>query len=646
MHETFRKSFALQSIFKGTRIFFVAMRTSFLDSRVCLFIAGITAFFSLLMVRTIELQVFKGEKYLAQAEENRFYTQPLPARRGVILDRYGEPLVWNVQRYFFVANPRALYESRTPISREDALQLYTSTQSAQVATDTERLYRYPFALAHTLGYVGEVTAEDLQRDESLEVGQHIGKAGLEYTYENQLRGVDGKQVFEIDALAQKQRQVRKTDPQPGHDLQTTLDPYLSEVAAKELTGKKGTLIMTDVETGKVIALVSQPAFDPNILSQTFLDKDKELQRKAQVQTFFQDENKLFFNRAVSGAYPPGSIFKVITSLAGLENQKLTASTQVVDEGKIQVGEFEYGNWYYRQYGRVEGPLTIVRALARSNDIFFYKVAEWTGPDKLAEMARAFGLGDKTGIDLPAEAKGLVPDTAWKEKVRGEKWFLGNTYHYGIGQGDLLTSPIQMAQVTQAIGNGGRLCTVSLSKEKSPDCRDENLKDENLELVLEGMLQACSTGGTAFPFFPYNTDKVSPGQSAREAFEKGAVACKTGTAEFGAADEQGHRRTHAWFTMITQLPELGSTAAASEETKTASESADIELTASSSAQVSMLSNETLFQKWHQEVEKHGFPHKVSITVMLESDEQKQFKEGSSDAAPIAKKLIDWMVQAKK
>ena len=438
------------------------MRAKTLSARVILFMTGMVLLFSFLIIRVIDLQVVRGRSYLVRAESNRFSSLRVSAPRGVILDRYKDPLVWNVQKYFQIQNPNSLYTQRVGVTRDQALQILSSTQSATVVSDTERMYRYPQSLAHVLGYVGPVTVDDLRKDDSLAVGKQIGKSGLEAVYEKQLRGQDGNETYEVNAVGMKQRLVNRTEPVTGNDIETSLDPYLTEFAAQALGDQRGSIIITDAQTGKILTMTSKPTFDPNVMTQSFVEKDKEAQRKEQIQNFFQDPEKLFFDRAISGAYPPGSIFKIATSLAGLENGAVTESTQVVDVGKIQVGVSEFGNWYFRQYGKVEGALSIIKAIARSNDIFFYKTAEWTGPEKIAAMAREIGLGAKTGIDLPAETAGLIPDPEWKRRTRQEKWFLGDTYHMGIGQGDILTSPIQVAQMTQTMANNGSLCSVSLN----------------------------------------------------------------------------------------------------------------------------------------------------------------------------------------
>ena len=204
-------------------------------------------------------------------------------------------------------------------------------------------------------------------------------------------------------------------------------------------------------------------------------------------------------RAVTGQYPPGSTFKLMTALSALQNGAITADTSVNDEGTLKIGEFSFGNWYFSQYGRVEGEVKLIKAIQRSNDIYFYKVAEWVGPAKLAAFARLFHFGRPSGIELSGEAGGTIPDPEWKVKTVGEPWYLGDTYHMGIGQGDVLVTPLQLNQMTAAIAYGGVWCKPHLLFQDKVQCEDLGVSPEHLVSVIEGMKAACSPGGTAFPF---------------------------------------------------------------------------------------------------------------------------------------------------
>lgn len=614
--------------------------------------AAACALFTVLFLRLGDIQLANGALFQAQADENRFFRKVLPAQRGLILDRYGDPLVWNIQQYFQVSDPKVLFPITTPVTRESALQLIATGGAEAVMTRPQRLYRFPASIAHVVGYVGEVTAEDLQKLPGLKPGMVIGKAGLELQYQKQLEGTEGLVVYEVNALGQKQRQVQVQPSLPGKDLGTSLDPYLTEYVSRQLGDVLGTAIITDADTGKVLALTSRPAFDPNVFSQMSQDPQKESERRQQIQQLFLDPRNLFFNRAISGAYPPGSIFKLMTALAGLEDKKIDERTEVVDAGTLKVGEYEFGNWYFRQYGRVEGAVNLSKAISRSNDIYFYKVAEWLGPDALAQFSKMFGFGSKTGIELPAEARGMVPDPEWKEKVKGENWFLGNTYHFGIGQGDVLTTPIQVAQMSQALANGGLLCPLSVLAGNtengnvlvgnSPECRQVGISSEHWHTVLGGMIGACSAGGTAFPLFSYNADRYDAQKTPELNFANGALACKTGTAEFGGEDAQGHRRTHAWITVLATLPDLANGNATPSAGLSATPSAQAEVFSPLKIKtVAQMSDEELHQSWSAKAKQFGFPSKIAITILLESDDKVPYREGSTDDGPIARKIVDFL-----
>lgn len=583
---------------------------------------------SLLLVRLFDVQLVKGSYFSELADDNRFYSLPIEAYRGVFLDRYGDPLVWNTKEYFFVAAPEKLYPEKVPITREKALEIMASN-SAQVVTEYGRTYRYGESMAHVLGYVGQVTAEDLEKNADLPLSRQIGKSGLEAVYDQVIRGADGEATYEINAMGKRQRLISSVHQVDGQNIETSLDPYLTQVAYDSLGDAQGVVVISDTKTGEVLSMVSKPSFDPNIVSKKEYDSQKEVLRRQAVSRWFQDEGRPFFNRVTAGMFPPGSVFKIVTALAGLENGKVDRSTTVIDEGVLKVGEYEYRSWYFWSYGRVDGEIGIVRAITRSNDIFFYKVAEWVGPDKLAEMARLLGFGEVTEIELGGQAKGIVPDPAWKEKVIGERWYLGNTYHYGIGQGDILVTPLQITQMVQAIANNGTMCPPRIvPNSKADKCYELGLREENITVVLEGMMGACSPGGTAFPFFDHNSRILGEGewdlQSVRVA---GAVACKTGTAEFGSSDERGYRKTHGWWVGVINLGTiLANREAASQEAESVTDK----------------KMKQLAEEWHQKIKESGFPEEIVITVLVESDDQHPYREGSGDAAPVGKAILDWIM----
>jgi len=598
--------------------------------RTLVWYASIAALFSLLVIRLSWIQLRQGLQFVQAADDNRYFTHQLPAPRGLIFDRYNDAIAWNERSYAQLEDVTALFPTSKAIDRESALQLLAS-DSAQVSTKYQRVVAMPAALSPVVGYVGDVTAEDLVKNPSLGYQDVLGKIGLEKIFNSTLQGKNGQDVYEINAFGQRQRIFKHTAPIIGQSIQTSLDPFLSQVAFDALGDKKGAAVIVDTATGEILALVNKPSFDAQILNTKPLSDAEKKQNQQTIQSWFADPRQPFFNRALSGAYPPGSVFKMVTALAGLETKAFTPDTEVLDEGVLKVGEYSYGNWYFRQYGRTEGTLNLVRAIARSNDIYFYKVAEWAGPDAIASMARLLGFGKIIGVELGAENKGLVPDPTWKQQVLKEPWYLGNTYHYGIGQGDILVSPIQVAQYVQAIGNDGTMCSPHLTKNDQPTCHEVGLARENLDIVLEGMLQACSPGGTAYPFFPRNGERieaVGPSASVKDMLVAGAVACKTGTAEFGAANHQGYRNTHGWFVALVE-PTINVADVSEDEPESIAQIAPSATT------------DALRLEWLKRVKKQGFPSRLAIVVLVESDEAELYQEGSGDASPVAKSILDWI-----
>ena len=598
-----------------------------------LLLAPILAAFFLLTTRLIHLQLVEGSTYRRLADNNRFFRQVVPAERGAILDRYHQPLVNNKKFYFFNTEG-GLYSSQEPIDHDLALQIMTQDPQ-KVSYQLRRFYLYPQELAHTLGYTSPATAQDLLHDSQLKVNDWLGKMGLEQQFDQLLRGKDGYQLYEVNTLGERQRLLSEQEPISGYDLYTHLDPYLSKIAFHSLGEMLGAAVVLDADTGAVLALVSTPAFNANDLSYSLLDDQLEQQRQLNLSRYFQDERKVFFNRATSGTYAPGSIFKMVTALAGLQKEAFDEHKTVLDEGVLVVGDYTYANWLYTARGATDGEIALVRAIARSNDIYFYKAAEWTGPTSIAQQAREFGMGEHTGIELPGEVAGLVPDPAWKEEVQGERWFLGNTYHFGIGQGDMLSTPIQTAVMVQSLIKNGELCEPRLvnpiqtgfSKHLAANnCKGLGLTEDNLDLVLKGMIAACQPGGTAALLFDLNQGFVEANQaeSAVNLINSGAVACKTGTSEFGGQDERGRRRTHGWFVAGT----------------TVDEERMIERLQQKAEESSVLTTQEI-KNWAEKITENGFPRRVVLVTLVESDDDIPYKEGSHHAAPVVRELLDWM-----
>lgn len=502
-----------------------------MKNKLYLFYGLLLITFLLLAGRLVELQLIFGARNREVAEGNRIRKVKLSAPRGLIYDRKDKELVRNVPIYRKKVPDSKCLAPAGPcyevISRDEALKIEAKGELAAdyLRMDVGRSYVYGPALAHILGYLGELNEGEVKEGKG-SLGDLTGRTGVEEEYNQQLRGTDGGELFEVNAAGEVIREIGKTQPIPGQNLNLAVDAELSQVAFEALQGRTGAVVATEVKTGQILVMVSSPSFNPeNISPETLIG-----------------EHRPMFNRALSGVYPPGSVFKIITAAAGLEEGKISKATLFNDTGVIKVGDYAYKNWYFTQYGKTEGEINLVRAIKRSTDTFFYKVGEWVGPDKLAQWAKTFGLGKTTGIDLSGESVGLVPDPDWKQKTTGERWFLGNTYHLAIGQADLLTTPLQINMMTNVIANDGRLCRPQILNSKSVqdeseilNCQDLKLKPETISLIKEGMTGACSTGGTAFPFFDFEP----------------RVACKTGTAEYGPIID-GRRKTHAWFTAFAPV----------------------------------------------------------------------------------------------
>ncbi len=480
--------------------------------------------FIILVGRLGELQIIKGEYYKNLSEGNRVRRVPLPAPRGQILARGGEVLVGNTK-----VMSRVKYDPARGYELTDDL---AEASDDEIIIDWSRDYKLGDAAAHVTGYLGAVSEKEVGKVDPLcpdkgprKAYSLVGRMGLEEKYNCLLSGVDGEELIEVDTVGRKVRTIGRRDPLPGADIRVAIDAGLQETAYKSLEGRKGAVVIT-TPRGEVIALVSSPSFDPNEFSRR-PDANK-------VAEIFENKDLPLFNRAIGGLYHPGSVFKPVVSIAALEEGKISRDFIYHDTGIITVNDFSYTNWYLTQYGGVEGDIELTRALARSTDTFFYKVGEFLGPNKLAEWSSKFGFGKKTGIDIPGEVFGLVPSPEWKREVKKENWFLGNTYHYAIGQGDLAVTPLEVNMAIASLASGGWYCTPTLViGEAKTHCNDLHISAANINLVELGMKKACEEGGTGFTFFDFEPQ----------------VACKTGTAE---TDEEG--ANHAWFTLYGPVAE--------------------------------------------------------------------------------------------
>lgn len=478
--------------------------------------------FLVLFGRLFQLQILQGRENRLLADTNRIQKTVVDSPRGLLLDRHGELLAG--QEPVYLAGERQ-------ISREEALKMQAEKADADLTINFRRKYNLGKAFAHVVGFLGEVTDKELKEEKlglkGYLLGDLIGRLGLEAEYEEILRGQKGSETMEVDTNGRVIRRMSEIQPVPGKSLTLAIDKRLQETAIEAMGERKGAVVAINPQNGEILLLYSSPSFEGDV----FLDKKKQ---DEVVKLIKDEENHPLLNRVISGLYPPGSTFKIVTSIAGLEEGKITPKTLINDPGVIEVNNFKFANWYFTQYGRTEGEINLARAITRSTDTYFYKVGEWLGAEKLIAWAKKFNLDETFGIDLPGEIPGFIATPEWKEKFRGEGWFLGNTYHLAIGQGDISLTPLGVNLMTSVVANGGKLCKpriLRIGAENTPykeECRPLGIKKEYLEVVKRGMVGACSAGGTGWPFFDF----------------KPQVACKTGTAETG-----DDKTSHAWFTVI-------------------------------------------------------------------------------------------------
>ncbi|HJY98187.1 MAG TPA: penicillin-binding transpeptidase domain-containing protein [Patescibacteria group bacterium] len=484
--------------------------------------------FLVLFARLFETQIVKGGYFRVLSEENRIRHIPIPAPRGRILARGGEVLAGNLD-----VRKAVKFKSDGAVEITDDL---TGADDDALIKDFRRTYPLGDKFSHGIGYLSEIGPEEVGRIDPAcpEKGPRpltalVGKTGLEGQYQCLLEGIPGEELVEVDTAGKKIRTLGRKEPVAGRDVKTTIDYGLQVKVAEEMSGKMGAAIVTDAK-GEILAFYSEPSFDPNL----FINKTDT--NSAIISSLLNDSGLPFFNRVIGGTFHPGSVFKLVTATAALEEKVIDRNFRYVDTGVITVGTFSYTNWYFTEYGRTEGEINLPRAIARSTDTFFYKIGEMAGPGSIAKWASAFGLNRESGVDISGEVAGLIPTPDWKEEKIKERWYLGDTYHMAIGQGYVALTPIGVNSYVSAIATG-KLCQPHFLLEGSKaSCDGMNLETETLRLITEGMKAACEPGGTAYTFFDF-----------ADRHNEQEVACKTGTAEVGLDGEP-----HAWFVFFTPI----------------------------------------------------------------------------------------------
>lgn len=500
--------------------------------RVTIFLIFCITIFFVLFLRLFHLQIINGKQNLQLADGNRIQIKLIHAPRGLIYDRNGKILASNSPAFRLLdQNPPAGGKKVRLISRDEALELEVKNDPRAADLEVDNVRNYPMGekLAHVLGYVGEISEDQLKASQYLDYhpGDRIGKSGIEFQYEKFLRGVDGGEIIEVNSKGSKIRTLRTNAPIPGQNIYLNIDEEAQDKLfklTKDAAAKVGSCcaagVAEDPNNGQILALVSLPSFDPNVITRG---------DDSAIAEIFSNPNFPILNRSISGTYPPGSTFKIISSLAVLASGKISPGTNFLDNGFIYLGPYKFTNWYFNEYGRTEGPVDLLKAIQRSNDIYFYEVSRIIGEKSLIDMARKLKLGGKLNIDLPSEETGLIPDDSWKRKTFDQVWYPGDTLHMAIGQGYVLTTPIQILAITSFIAADGILYQpqLVLTNFKPKTLVSNIISFDKINLVKEGLKLVPKNGGTAWPFFTFPIPTVG----------------KTGTAEYG----DPKNKTHAWYT---------------------------------------------------------------------------------------------------
>lgn len=491
----------------------------------------------LLLGRSAQLQIIKGGQYRAAAESNRQRIVRLPAPRGAIVDRFSIPLTNNVPKFQIVDEQKKGEIVKTNLNIDELYPFLLDNQEnpgLSVETIASREYPKGQAFSHILGYLGKI--DQSEKDNYLERGYAlndiVGKTGLEAAFETYLHGKDGRKYFEVDSVGNIKNIIAIDQPEPGNILKTTIDAELQEKAAEflgaalERNGKKrGSVIVLDPRNGEILALVSLPTVDNNIFNQ-------ENRSDEDIQKIMDDPEQPLFFRAIAGLYPSGSVIKPVLAAAALQQGIITPRSTIVSSGGLRIGQWFFPDW--KQGGH--GPVNVAQAIAYSVNTFFYTIGggyhdiPGLGIDKITDYLSKFGFGRETGLGIGNEAAGLIPTPEWKKQKREEQWYIGDTYHLAIGQGDFLVTPLQIARMTAYFASGGKWTQPHLIIEhetwnKEQTNSDPEIDARHIETVRQGMRMAVTQGS---------------------AYGLGGLAI-TSAGKTGTAQWSNKNPPHAWFT---------------------------------------------------------------------------------------------------
>lgn len=499
------------------------------------FVVGVVFLF--LVIRLWHLQILRADNYYAMSENNRLRFVPVAASRGAILDRSGTVLVSNRPSFSLAVIPQEVKDKEALLT---TLSTLLGLDRAEMAERWEkskgRAKYYPIVLAsnitrdhveiveenrlrlpgieiemkpvreytssqlaaHLLGYIGEVSEKELNSAgfEDYNPGDYIGKNGIERALESELHGSDGGRQLEVDARGRVLRTVSESYPTVGNSVVLTIDAAVQKQAERAFGDQAGAAVAMDVSSGEILAFVSNPGFDPSLFSGK-LPIDVW-------QGYLDDKRHPLENKALSGQYPPGSTFKIVTAMAGLQNNIINESTSVSCSGSYDLGTSTFKCWNKKGHGTTN----LRKSLRESCDVFYYQLGEKLGVDKIAATAQAFKLGAPLGVELQNEKSGLIPTAEWKQKRFGKRWYHGETLPVAIGQGAVLLTPIQLASMIATVANEGTIYRPHLVKRivdadgkvlketKSEIIGTTSFSKESYRLVKQGLLDVVNApGGT-------------------------------------------------------------------------------------------------------------------------------------------------------
>lgn len=561
--------------------------SSFNSSKAFYFFILACLVFLVIFSKLFYIQIINNDHYYTLAENNRQRVIPIPSKRGLIYDRFGNKLTENIPRFSLAITPQDLphtkkernrvikklsdltnqsdeklkeiideyrgynFESiviKENIDYETALSIQISASNLpgiHIQRGSKRLYHLKSgnkkvkSLSHILGYLGKINPDEIKKlSEKYLPSDYIGKTGLEQEYENTLRGSYGRKVVEVNSMGKRQKVISKKSPRPGDHLKLSIDTKiqakLEELLKKykeEKDYQKASAIVLDPNNGEVLSLVSFPAYDNNVFTGDINEK--------KLKKYKENPNNPLFNRSISGEYPPGSTIKPMIGAGALQEDIIEKGTVIESTGGIEVGNNFFPDWKEGGHGYTN----ITKAIAWSVNTFYYYIGggyedfEGLGLSGIRKYLQKFGFSQKTGIDLPKKSTGFLPTKKWKRKNKEKKWFIGDTYNLSIGQGDLLVTPVQIANATAAIANFGTLYKPFIVKKIIDPVTDEIvvqnktkiksniIEKNNLRIVRQGMLECVVYGSCQ------RLDSLS--------FNLGG---KTGTAQWSNS-----KKSHAWFT---------------------------------------------------------------------------------------------------